>query len=65
MEKVGFVGAAMAGNLLRTGHKLVVHNRTKTKSGLQNPLDGPWLSQGAGVVPMPQHSDRSIIMSMC
>ena len=37
MEKVGFVGAAMAGNLLRTGHKLVVHNRTKTKSALQNP----------------------------
>ncbi len=37
VEKVGFVGAAMAGNLLRTGHELVVHNRTETKSALQNP----------------------------
>ena len=41
-EKVGFVGlgimgAAMAGNLLEAGHELVVHNRTKTKSALQNP----------------------------
>jgi 3-hydroxyisobutyrate dehydrogenase-like beta-hydroxyacid dehydrogenase len=37
VEKVGFVGAAMAGNLLRTGNELVVHNRIKTKSALQNP----------------------------
>jgi 3-hydroxyisobutyrate dehydrogenase-like beta-hydroxyacid dehydrogenase len=36
-EKVGFVGlgimgAAMAKNLLRAGHDLVVHNRTREKA---------------------------------
>jgi hypothetical protein len=29
------------------------------------PLDGLRVSQEAGVVPVQQHSDRSIIMSLC
>ena len=37
MERVGFVGLgimgmAMAGNLLKAGHRLVVHNRTRAKA---------------------------------